>query len=693
MNKSKKIIALSILITMLFSVVQVISIAAESVPNPIIVDGETKELDLKENFSAVGCDAAIWAKNNATLTINGTDETEVHGMLCAGKICGDEDCGYATTVWAKNSSKIIITGGYYTNESDNVSNDKEHVDLIYAGENSEILITGGTFKCETPRWTLNCKDNTNSTITVAGGRFYKFDPSNTNVTPADAEEIEVKVAEGCRVIKDNDWYVVVKENKNKLYTNKVVETLNLSGEFAASGCDAAIYVNDSSTLTINGKDTDKVHGMLCAGQSCGKLTCGYATTVWANNKSKIEINGGYYTNALDTISNDKEHVDLIYAGNDSHIVINDGIFKCATPKWTLNCKDGTNATITVNGGRYYQLDPSKTDVAKEGTVEIIMGENKEVIQDGQWYEVIEAHSKYTVHEAKEASYTESGNIYYVSCDVCGKYFADKDAKTEITDKDSVVIKKFAEVKEDNAIVTEKAFEEAIKEAGNSSIVIIPAVDTEEKVTSVTVPVNSLKEVANNDKELSITTSEVTATIDNKALEKIISEAGNSEDIKLEIVKIEKDVLNEKQKVAIKDKNINKIISAELLVEGKNITNFGGGKIKLEIPFTLEKDSKGSDYRVIYIADNGSVSEVASKYVDGNMIVELEHFSEYAIIRVAANTPTPNTGSTPAPTPAAPTQTVTTSNPKTGDGIAIYFMILAIAIVGICGIVIIKAKRK
>ena len=55
-----------------------------------------------------------------------------------------------------------------------------------------------------------------------------------------------------------------------------------------------------------------------------------------------------------------------------------------TPQWTLNCKDGSGSTITVNGGRFYKFDPSKADV---GTGEIIMGEGCTVIQDGDWFVV------------------------------------------------------------------------------------------------------------------------------------------------------------------------------------------------------------------------------------------------------------------------------------------------------------------
>ena len=77
-------------------------------------------------------------------------------------------------------------------------------DFIYASDGGKIIINGGTFKAATPKWTLNCKDGSGSTITVAGGKFYQFDPSN-----ATAGSDEIIVADGYKVVQNGDWYEVV----------------------------------------------------------------------------------------------------------------------------------------------------------------------------------------------------------------------------------------------------------------------------------------------------------------------------------------------------------------------------------------------------------------------------------------------------------------------------------------------------
>ena len=77
-------------------------------------------------------------------------------------------------------------------------------DLIYALGNAQIEINGGTFKAVLPERTLNCKDGSNAKITVKGGSFYKYDPSNPTLG-----DNEVVVAAGYHVVQDGDWYKVV----------------------------------------------------------------------------------------------------------------------------------------------------------------------------------------------------------------------------------------------------------------------------------------------------------------------------------------------------------------------------------------------------------------------------------------------------------------------------------------------------
>ncbi len=169
---------------------------------PVVYDGGEATLDLDTNgpITANGYDGAILAKNNANLTIQGN--ATVKALESNG---GEGDEYYAMAVWATDGATVTIKDGYYTN-SNAISND-DHMDLIYASKGGKIVIEGGSFKSAVPAWTLNIKDADRATsgITVTGGRFYQFDPSNCKT---EGENTNF-VAYGYEVVQDGEWYEVV----------------------------------------------------------------------------------------------------------------------------------------------------------------------------------------------------------------------------------------------------------------------------------------------------------------------------------------------------------------------------------------------------------------------------------------------------------------------------------------------------
>jgi len=142
------------------------------------------------NIQANGTAGAIHGTGTAKITV---DATTVYGTYVSN---------YAMAVCASSRSEIIIKGGDFANQAPAGS----ALSLIYAEDNAKITIEGGTFKCVSPEWTLNCNDSDPATITVKGGSFYKFDPSNVTVG-----EGEIIVADGYKVVQNGDWYNVVPE--------------------------------------------------------------------------------------------------------------------------------------------------------------------------------------------------------------------------------------------------------------------------------------------------------------------------------------------------------------------------------------------------------------------------------------------------------------------------------------------------
>ena len=142
------------------------------------------------NIQANGTAGAIHGTGTAKITV---DATTVYGTYVSN---------YAMAVCASSRSEITIKGGDFANQAPAGS----ALSLIYAEDNAKITIEGGTFKCVSPAWTLNCNDSDAATITVKGGSFYKFDPSNVTVG-----EGEIFIADGYKVVQDGDWYNVVPE--------------------------------------------------------------------------------------------------------------------------------------------------------------------------------------------------------------------------------------------------------------------------------------------------------------------------------------------------------------------------------------------------------------------------------------------------------------------------------------------------
>ena len=142
------------------------------------------------NIQANGTAGAIHGTGTANITV---DATTVYGTYVSD---------YAMAVCASGNSVITIKGGEFANQAPAGS----ALSLIYAEDNAKITIEGGTFKCVSPAWTLNCNDNDAATITVKGGSFYQFDPSNVTVG-----EGEIFIADGYKVVQNGDWYNVVPE--------------------------------------------------------------------------------------------------------------------------------------------------------------------------------------------------------------------------------------------------------------------------------------------------------------------------------------------------------------------------------------------------------------------------------------------------------------------------------------------------
>ena len=138
----------------------------------------------------------VTGNGNLTIEGNGTVKATGDGV----------NTDYNTAVWAMGANaKAVIKGGSYSNEKDT---EGDGCDLIYAQDGAKIEIHGGDFKSYIRSTlgksvggvhdVLNCKDDSNSVITVYGGKFLNYAPSLENVGNG-----EVILAEGKKVYNES----------------------------------------------------------------------------------------------------------------------------------------------------------------------------------------------------------------------------------------------------------------------------------------------------------------------------------------------------------------------------------------------------------------------------------------------------------------------------------------------------------
>ena len=191
-------------------------IGADALEELVQAIGKGGEVNVNKNIDAP---ASFEISKDTTIINNGTisisKDTEGNGVFMVtnntltldgkGTVNGLSNNPYSMAVWVKGNGKVIINDGYFTNVGAYSEEDGSHFDLIYASENGQVEINGGEFKCETPIWTLNIKNNARETakIVVKGGKFHGFDPSK-------AEEGNF-VAEGYKVVETNGIFEVIPE--------------------------------------------------------------------------------------------------------------------------------------------------------------------------------------------------------------------------------------------------------------------------------------------------------------------------------------------------------------------------------------------------------------------------------------------------------------------------------------------------
>lgn len=207
-------------------------------------------------------------------------------------------------------------------------------------------------------------------------------------------------------------------------------------------------------------------------------------------------------------------------------------------------------------------------------------------------------------------------------------------------------------------------------------VVIDVTDTEEKVSSVVIGSETVDKIADAETAVEIKLPDATVSFDKTAIGSIGTQAGETA-VTIVAKEVEDTTLTTEQKAALEEKEVHAILNLEAFAGETKITEFGGGKVTVSVPFTLPEGKAGTDYYVAYIADDGTITAMPTTYADGVLSFETSHFSSYVVLE--------NMTVTPEPTPDP-------SNPQTGDN-SLLFLWVIVMLLSAAGLTVCLTKRR
>ena len=392
----------------------------------------TKEITILKDMEV--SQLTVYLENKVTINLNGKNvnitgyEPNCTGVNIDGGSLTIKGSGSFGDSAQKNVNPLfyVNVGASLTIEGD-ASYYSANVCAYAYHWNSEIYINGGKwYGSET--YTLN-KYNTNqeAIISVTGGEFYKYNPAASH----SENPVANFVADGYGVVKDGDWYRVVKAtevtdeaslrsantagsailiNESIVLTEKnlsmqdgtslyVAKDVVLSSEFTGRYYMTLSYLNKGGVIsgegTIVAPDKKNSHTSAVQFDSLnkelvidGNLTIkGGVAGYWNGDEykegispaifiydGKVTINNGHFIGGIDSETGNAGPAVYIYSNsvnNNAELIINGGVFESATNDATflINMDDNNlgAASIQIKGGTFVGFNPADNTADGAGT--------------------------------------------------------------------------------------------------------------------------------------------------------------------------------------------------------------------------------------------------------------------------------------------------------------------------------------
>ncbi len=199
-------------------------------------------------------------------------------------------------------------------------------------------------------------------------------------------------------------------------------------------------------------------------------------------------------------------------------------------------------------------------------------------------------------------------------------------------------------------------------------VVIDVTGTEEKADSVVIGAETVDKIAAAEAPVEVKLPDASVAFDKTAIGSINEQAGEAP-VTIVAQKVAESTLNAQQTAALDKTEVCAVLTLEAYAGETKITDFGGGKVTISIPFALPEGKEGKDFYVAYVADDGTVTAMPTTYADGKLTFETTHFSSYVVVDKSA------------------AAEVTPGNPQTGDSSHILLftvlMLMSAAALAVC----------
>ena len=395
-------------------------------------ENATKEITILKDMEV--SQLTVYSNNKVTINLNGKNvnitgyEPNCTGVNIDGGSLTIKGSGSFGDSAQKNVNPLfyVNVGASLTIEGD-ASYYSANVCAYARYWNSKIYINGGKwYGSET--YTLNKYDtNQEAIISVTGGEFYKYNPAASH----SENPVANFVADGYGVVKDGDWYRVVKAtevtdeanlrsantagsailiNESIVLTEKnlsmqdgtslyVAKDVVLSSEFTGRYYMTLSYLNKGGVIsgegTIVAPDKKNSHTSAVQFDSRnkelvidGNLTIkGGVAGYWNGDEykegispaifiydGKVTINNGHFIGGIDSETGNAGPAVYIYSNsqkNNAELIINGGVFESATEDATflINMDDNNQgkASIQIYGGTFVGFNPADNTADGAGT--------------------------------------------------------------------------------------------------------------------------------------------------------------------------------------------------------------------------------------------------------------------------------------------------------------------------------------